>query len=76
MGGINSALINLCYDYVEEEKRADALAVSLAVAGVFGEEIGADVKFGWPDAFIPHGTQAELEKKYGLDVESIVASLR
>lgn len=36
MGGINSALINLCYDYVEEEKRSDALAVSLAVAGIFG----------------------------------------
>ena len=36
MGGINSALINLCYDYVEEEKRADALAISLAIAGVFG----------------------------------------
>ncbi len=36
MGGINSALINLCYDYVEEEKRTDALAISLAIAGVFG----------------------------------------
>ena len=36
MGGINSALINLCYDYVEEEKRADALAISLAIAGVCG----------------------------------------
>ncbi len=36
MGGINSALINLCYDYVAEEKRADALAVSLAIAGIFG----------------------------------------
>ena len=36
MGGINSALINLCYDYVEEKKRADALAISLAIAGVCG----------------------------------------
>ncbi len=36
MGGINSALINLCYDYVSKERRADALAVSLAVAGVCG----------------------------------------
>ena len=36
MGGINSALINLCYDYVSESKRADALAVSLAMAGVCG----------------------------------------
>ena len=47
-----------------------------AVAGGFGESIGADVKFGWPDAFIPHGTQAELEKKYGLDVDSIAEVLK
>lgn len=36
MGGINSALINLCYDYVTPEKRTDALAVSLAISGVCG----------------------------------------
>lgn len=36
MGGINSALINLCYDYVSAEKRTDALAVSLAISGVCG----------------------------------------
>ncbi len=36
MAGINSALINLCFDYVDESKRADALAVSLALAGVCG----------------------------------------
>ncbi len=36
MGGINSALINLCYDYVEPQKRTDALAVSLAISGVCG----------------------------------------
>lgn len=36
MGGINSALINLCYDYVPPSKRTDALAVSLAVSGVCG----------------------------------------
>lgn len=36
MAGINSALINLCYDYVTVDKRADALAVSLALAGVCG----------------------------------------
>ena len=47
-----------------------------AVAGGFGEAIGADVKFGWPDAFIQHGTQAELEKKYGLDVDSIAEVLK
>ena len=36
MAGINSALINLCYDYVGEEKRRDALAVCLAFAGLLG----------------------------------------
>ena len=46
-----------------------------AVTGGFGEAIGADVKFGWPDVFIPHGTPAELERAYGLDVDSLVAAL-
>ncbi len=58
------------------EQRAKGMKiVSLengAVAGGLGEAIGADVKFGWPDEFIPHGTCAELERRYGLDVESIV----
>ena len=46
-----------------------------AIAGGFGEAISADVKFGWPDEFIPHGSVAELEKRYGFDVESIVDRL-
>ncbi|MBQ9744318.1 MAG: MFS transporter [Clostridia bacterium] len=36
MGGINSALINLCYDYVSAEKRVHALAVTQALAGLAG----------------------------------------
>ena len=47
-----------------------------AVAGGFGEAIGADLKFGWPDAFIPHGSVSELERRYGFDVDSIAESLR
>ena len=47
-----------------------------AVSGGFGEAIGADVKFGWPDEFIPHGTSAELERAYSLDVDSIVAKIK
>ena len=47
-----------------------------AIAGGFGEAIGADLKFGWPDEFIPHGSVAELEKRYGFDVDSIVAALQ
>ncbi len=46
-----------------------------SVAGGFGEAIGADIKLGWPDAFIPHGTVTELEKRYGLDVDALVARL-
>ena len=36
MGGINSALINLIFDYVAPEKRADSLAVTQAVSGLTG----------------------------------------
>ena len=42
-----------------------------SVAGGFGEAIGADVRLGWPDRFIPHGKVAELERLFGLDVDSI-----
>ena len=47
-----------------------------AVAGGFGEAIGADIRFGWPDEFIPHGSVDELERRYGLDVDSIVAKIQ
>lgn len=36
LGGINSALINLCYDYVPYESRPDALALSQAAYGLSG----------------------------------------
>ncbi len=45
------------------------------VAGGFGEMIGADVKIGWPDAFVPHGSVAALERRFGLDVESIASAV-
>lgn len=46
-----------------------------AVIGGFGESIGADLKFGWPDSFIPHGTPGELERAFALDADSIAASI-
>ena len=61
-----------------EQRAAGMKIVSLengVVAGGFGEAIGADLKFGWPDSFVPHGTQAELERRYGLDEDSIVERL-
>ena len=36
MGGINSALINLIFDYVAPEKRSDSLAITQAVSGLAG----------------------------------------
>ncbi len=65
-------------ELLRSQRAAGMKIVSLengAVAGGFGEAIGADVKLGWPDEFIPHGSQSELEKRYGLDAESIVAKL-
>lgn len=36
LGGINSALINLIFDYVPTEQRADSLAITQAIAGFTG----------------------------------------
>ena len=36
MGGINSALINLVFDYVAVEKRSDSIALSQAISGAMG----------------------------------------
>ncbi len=36
MAGINSALTNLVYDYVEPSRRSDAIAITQTVAGVVG----------------------------------------
>lgn len=36
LGGINSSLTNLIFDYVPLEKRADSLAITQAAAGLTG----------------------------------------
>ena len=36
MGGINSALINLVFDYVTPDKRSDSLAICQAASGIVG----------------------------------------
>ena len=46
-----------------------------SVAGGFGEAIGADLRFGWPDSFVPHGSVGELERRCGLDADSIAEVL-
>lgn len=36
MGGVNSALVNLIFDYAPEESRSDSLAVCQALSGIVG----------------------------------------
>lgn len=64
---------------LRRQREGGVLVASLengCVSGGFGEAIGADLKFGWPDEFIPHGSQAELEARYGLDAESIARAIK
>jgi len=46
-----------------------------SVAGGFGEAIGADLRFGWPDRFIPHGSIADLEREFGLTAENVASRI-
>ncbi len=46
-----------------------------SMAGGFGEAIGADIRFGWPDRFIGHGEVSELERLHGLDAVSIASAI-
>ena len=55
-----------------------SLMVSLengAVCGGFGESIGSDLKFGWPDAAVAHGTVEELEREHGFDAAAIAEAI-
>ena len=60
------------------QRAAGAKIVSMengCVSGGFGEAIGADLRFGWPDTFVEHGSVAELERLHGLDAESIAGKI-
>ncbi|MCQ2388478.1 MAG: 1-deoxy-D-xylulose-5-phosphate synthase [Kiritimatiellae bacterium] len=46
-----------------------------AVAGGFGEAVGADFRFGWPDCVVGQGPVEALERRHGFDAESIAAAL-
>ena len=70
---------------VREVKPADARCMASAggpavlvasiengvVAGGFGESVGADMRFGWPDAVVGHGSVGELEEDFGFDAGSV-----
>jgi len=65
-------------DTLSRQRAAGMKIVSLengSVAGGLGEAIGADMKFGWPDSFVPHGQQAELEWYFSLDSASIARKI-
>ena len=65
-------------ELLARQRKAGMSVASLenaAAAGGLGETIGADFRFGWPDEFVPHGSPAELERRYGLDAEAVAAKL-
>ena len=60
------------------QRAAGARIVSIengSVCGGLGEAIGADLRFGWPDVFVEHGSVAELERIHGFDAESIARKI-
>ena len=82
--GIEAGVVNARFvkpfdaDLLARQRAAGARIVSLengAIAGGFGEAIGADVRFGWPDAYVTHGSVSELESAYGLDAESVAEKI-
>ena len=45
------------------------------VTGGFGESIGADMRFGWPDAVVGHGPVEALEREFGFDAVSVARTI-
>ena len=61
-------------ELLARQRAAGAFVASLengAVAGGFGEAIGADAQFGWPDGFVGHGTVAELEREFAFTARDV-----
>lgn len=66
-------------DLLTHQRAMGARIASLengAIVGGFGEAIGADLRIGWPDAYVPHGTVDELETAYGLTPEAIADKMQ
>ena len=73
---------------LEEHARAAGLIVTIengVLAGGFGSAVaehlnvldfrGSLLRFGWPDAFVPHGSVAELMQSFGLVPEKIASAV-
>ena len=61
-------------ELLARQRRAGMRVVSLengCVAGGFGEALGADLKFGWPDTYVGHGSVAELEARHGFTAAAV-----
>jgi len=61
-------------ELLARQRTAGAFVASLengAIAGGFGEAIGADVRFGWPDSFVGHGTVSELEREFSFTAKDV-----
>ena len=59
-------------------ERVKGLLVTLengVVTGGFGESIGADMRFGWPDAVVGHGPVEALEREFGFDAASVARTI-
>lgn len=65
--------VNAVKPFAGEIPEADAVATleNGVVCGGFGESINADLRFGWPDAVVGHGTVGELEGEYGFDARTV-----
>ncbi len=60
-------------EHVLEGGFGSAVLECLDAAGVSGVKT---LRIGLPDAYVEHGSQAVLRKKYGLDADGIYASVR
>jgi 1-deoxy-D-xylulose-5-phosphate synthase len=90
--GINAEVINarfakpLDMKMIEKSLAKTNFLVTIednSIQGGLGETIKAElsrcyktINFAYPDEFIKHGSIPELEKKYGLDVESIYKRIK
>jgi 1-deoxy-D-xylulose-5-phosphate synthase len=82
--GVQAGVVNARFvkpfdaDLLARQRSGGARIVTLengVVAGGFGEAIGADMRFGWPDEFVAHGSVAELEAAYGFTPAAIAESI-
>lgn len=65
-------------DLLARQRASGAFVASIengCVMGGFGEAIGADAKFGWPDEFVGHGDAARLESVAGFAADSVANAI-